>query len=177
VSLRRIGVLNGWWVWSIAWCGGLSIPYPSREGKIVRGRSYVSSMYTGVGNGGGLWDEMSGWMGVSFNGMNEKMKQTNDDVHRGSFSERTGRASHTLGPPLVYLAPPFLRRANLSRPHPYGKGRGRCSGVGISKQIQAFELEPTSLKRGEGLISVLKRVLEGEIGGEGEGGGGGMDGG
>ena len=44
-----VGALSGWWVWSIAWCGRLSIPHPTREGKIVRGRSYVSSMYAGVG--------------------------------------------------------------------------------------------------------------------------------
>jgi len=49
--------------------------------------------------------------------------------------------------------------------------------VGISKQIHTFELEPTSLKRGEGLISVLQRMLEGKIGGEGKGGGSGMGGG
>jgi len=36
------------------------------------------------------------------------------------------------------------------------------------------ELEPTSLKRGEGLISGLRPELEGEVGGEGEGGGSGM---
>jgi len=49
--------------------------------------------------------------------------------------------------------------------------------MGISEQIQTFELEPTSLKRGEGLISMLQRMLEGKIGGEGEGGGSGMGGG
>jgi len=29
-----------------------------RGGKIVRGWSYMSSMYAGVGNGDGLWDGM-----------------------------------------------------------------------------------------------------------------------
>jgi hypothetical protein len=71
------------------------------------------------------------------------------------------------GSPLVFLPPPFLRRANLSRPHPCEKGRGECSRVGVSGRVQAFELEPTSLKRGEGLISWLQRVVEGEMGGEG----------
>ena len=49
--------------------------------------------------------------------------------------------------------------------------------MGISEQIQALELEPTSLKRGEGLISGLDVVVEGEIGGRGKGGGNGMSGG
>jgi len=40
----------------------------------------------------------------------------------------------------------------------------------------AFEFEPTSLKRGEGLIDGRLGVVEGEIGGKGEGGGGGMGG-
>jgi hypothetical protein len=74
----------------------------------------------------------------------------------------------------VYLPPLFLRRANLSRPHPYGKGRGGCSAVAISERVQVFEVEPTSLKRGEGLISGLQGVVEGEMGDEGEGGGSGM---
>ena len=58
-ELSMVGGLYGWCVRSICWCGGLSIPHLSREEeKIVRGRSYVSSMYAGVGNGGGLWDGM-----------------------------------------------------------------------------------------------------------------------
>jgi hypothetical protein len=44
----------------------------------------------------------------------------------------------------------------------------------ISERVQAVELEPTSLKREEGLISGLQGVVEDEIGGEGEGGGSGM---
>jgi hypothetical protein len=70
------------------------------------------------------------------------------------------------GSPLVFLSPPLFRRANLSRPHPCEKGRGECSGVGVSGQVQVLELEPTSLKGGEGLISGLQRVVEGEMGGE-----------
>ena len=46
----------------------------------------------------------------------------------------------------------------------------------ISDQIQAFQLEPTSLKRGEGLIAEMQRLVEGEMGGEGEDGGSGMGG-
>jgi len=48
--------------------------------------------------------------------------------------------------------------------------------VGFSEQVQAFELWPTSLKRGEGLIAELQHLVEGEMGGEGEDGGSGMGG-
>ena len=41
----------------------------------------------------------------------------------------------------------------------------------------AFEFEPTSLKRGEGLVDGWLDVVKGKIGGEGEGGGGGIGGG
>jgi hypothetical protein len=85
-------------------------------------------------------------------GMNEEMKKTNHDVHRGSLGDAPN------GPPipwvpLVFLPPPFLRRVNLSRPHPSGQGRGGWSGVGGSECANAFVFEPTYLKRGEGLIS------------------------
>ena len=40
-----------------------------------------------------------------------------------------------------------------------------------------FEFEPTSLKRGEGLVDRWLGVVEGEMGGKGEGGGEGMGGG
>jgi hypothetical protein len=41
----------------------------------------------------------------------------------------------------------------------------------------AFEFEPTSLKRGEGLVDGWLGVVKGKIGGKGEGGGGGIGGG
>ena len=40
----------------------------------------------------------------------------------------------------------------------------------------ALEFEPTSLKRGEGLVSGLLHVFEGKMGGKGEAGGSGMGG-
>ena len=49
--------------------------------------------------------------------------------------------------------------------------------MGVSKKIQVLELEPTSLKREEGLISRLEAVVEGRIGSGGEGGGSGIGGG
>ena len=75
-----VGILSGWWVWSIAWCGRLSIPHPSREGTIVQGRSYMSSMYAGVGNRGGLWDGMS------------RVWQTHDKCRGSCLQALDGRA-------------------------------------------------------------------------------------
>jgi hypothetical protein len=46
--------------------------------------------------------------------------------------------------------------------------------VGISEQVQVFEFEPTSLNRGEGLISELQHWFEGKMGGESDDGGSGM---
>jgi len=86
------------------------------------------------------------------------------------------------GSPLVYIPPtflsvlPFLHRVNLSRPHPSGEGRGGWSQVRISERNEAFELEPTSLKRGEGLFAEFQCLFECEMGGEGEDGGSGMGG-
>ena len=71
--------------------------------------------------------------------------------------------------PLMYFPTPFFYQANLSCLHPSGKGRGRCSGVGISKQVWVFEFKPTSLNRGEGLISEFQYWFEGEMGGESDG--------
>jgi len=51
------------------------------------------------------------------------MANTNhDDNGRGSFfvTYRTGLPS--LGSPLVFIRPRFPRRANMSRPNPFGKG-------------------------------------------------------
>ena len=60
---------------------------------------------------------------------------------------------------------------SLSRPHPFGKGRGGCTGDLASEGVKAVLNEPTSLNRGEGLVA----GLTGEVGGregEREGGGG-----
>jgi len=86
------------------------------------------------------------------------------------------------GPPIPWVPPgvstsPISLSSELEPPIFLWKGRGGCSGVHISEQIQAFQLEPTSLKRGEGLISRLEVVVDGEIGGGGEGGGNGIGGG
>jgi hypothetical protein len=81
------------------------------------------------------------------------------------------------GSPLVVILPQILRRTNLNHPHPFGKGRGGCSGSRLSRVVVVFRFEPTSLKRGEGLASGLPRMLWTKCGGQGEGGGSGMGGG
>ena len=79
-------------------------------------------------------------------------------------------------PPCVPCSP-NAPSSNDEPPTSLGKGRGGCGRVGVSERIQVFGFEPTSLKRGEGLVSVLSCVFEGEMGGKGEGGGSGMGGG
>ena len=52
-----------------------------------------------------------------------------------------------------------------SRPHPFGKGRGGCGSILACEGARAMLTEPTSLNRGEGLVT----GLTGEVGGgEGE---------
>ena len=85
------------------------------------------------------------------------------------------------GSPLIYLplsispclSPSPTHLPLLSCPHPSGKGRGRCSRVCIS-ECAAFLFAPTSLKRGEGLVS---GHLHMDQGGKGKGSGRRMSGG
>jgi hypothetical protein len=96
--------------------------------------------------------------------------KTSHDKRRGSCFVTHHRGLPLHGYPFVFLPPWILRRASLSRPHPYGKGRGGGGRILASEGAAAVLREPTSLNRGEGLIS----GLTGEVGGvEGEGGGGG----
>jgi hypothetical protein len=70
------------------------------------------------------------------------------------------------------LPPRILRRARLSRPHPFGKGRGGWGCILASEGAEAVLKEPTSLNRGEGLVAGLTGEVGGVEGeGEGEGGG------
>ena len=77
---------------------------------------------------------------------------------------------HPTSPvPLVILPLQILRQARLSHPHPFGKGRGGYGCILACEGVVAMEVEPTSLDRGEGLVS----GLTGEIGGGLDGGSGG----
>ena len=84
-----------------------------------------------------------------------------------------------VGPPTAWV-PPCVSPSSIPPSSelelPSRKERGRCSGIGISEQVQVYELEPTSLKRGEGLIAEFQCLVEAEMGGEGEDGGIGMGG-
>ena len=93
--------------------------------------------------------------GVGSVGRNERRNEENENEPRCSscFIFVTHYMGLPLpGSPLMYLRPPFLHRASLSRPDPSGKGRGRCSGTCVPECAEALEFEPTSLKRGEGLV-------------------------
>jgi len=63
------------------------------------------------------------------------------------------------------------RRASINHPHPFGKGRGGCidSSSLASEGAVAVSMEPTSLRRGEGLTRRGSTVEVGSREGEGEG--------
>jgi hypothetical protein len=63
----------------------------------------------------------------------------------------------------------FVLVARLSRPHPFGQGRGGCGCI-LAFEGAALSVEPTSLERGEGLVAKSFVGLKASGGGEGEGG-------
>ena len=93
-----------------------------------------SNLRRGFGGGGGfsnsgvvpLFGTLSLGTGtVSEGEMGKGVEETNHDESRGSLSERTSWASHSLGPPpLCASTAKILRRVSLNRPYPSGKGRG-----------------------------------------------------
>jgi hypothetical protein len=82
----------------------------------------------------------------------KKMKKTNHDERRDSFSRRTGRASHCLGPPSC-IPSPIRPSSGLDPPTSLWKREGQLLWVRVSERNEAFIFEPTSLERGEGLVS------------------------
>ena len=84
----------------------------------------------------------------------------------------TGQASHSLGPPSCLS----LLHSSFELPTSLWKGEGRCSRVGISKQVQALEIKPTSCKRRKGLGTGWFHVVESELRGESKSGGDEMSG-
>jgi len=86
------------------------------------------------------------------------------------------------GNPIHWVPPcitpsPIPPASALEPPTSLGKRRGGCNGVGISEQVQVFELEPTTLKRGEGLVSGCRVCLRAKWVARAKGGGSGMGGG
>ena len=58
-----------------------------------------------------------------------------------------------------------------SRPHPFGKGRGGCGSILTCEGAVTMLTEPTSLNRGEGLVTGSPGDVGGGVGAS-EGGGG-----
>jgi hypothetical protein len=111
----------------------------------------------------------AGWGSRSLVGFEERgPKEKGHNECCGPLSRRTGvvpssSSSSLLSPlslwPLIILSPPspFLLLGSSikrvwARPHPFGKGRGGFGRVG-SAQTGGLVVEPTSLKRGEGLLT------------------------
>jgi hypothetical protein len=90
------------------------------------------------------------------------MSKTNHDKCHGSCFVMHCMGLSFPGSPFMYLPPPFLDRVSLSHLHPSGKGRGGCSGVRACEWAEVIGFEPTSLKRGEGLVSGQMGVAESE---------------
>ena len=101
--------------------------------------------------------------------------KTNHNEGCGPFSGRTSWASYFLGPPLFSL-PQSSVKCKSTAHIPLERGGAAAAAV-HSAHPGVLVIEPTSLKRGEGLTDGLYRAAEGEIGGKGKGGGSGMCGG
>ena len=93
------------------------------------------------------------WMGVSFHGMNKKSEE-NEPRRSSWFVFWTYWLGLPYpGCPLVYLPPPFppfLRRANLSGPYPYGKGGADAAGCAFPTKSRHFNLSPHPSREGRG---------------------------
>jgi len=125
-------------------------------------------------------DVVVGWPGIGWRGSAgwNKGRNEENEPRRSSwfvFVTHYMGLPHP-GSPLVFPPPPFLHRANLSRPHPSGKGRGGCSG-GWRFQGDAVGLSPHPSREGRGSLPDCRVCLRAKWGGEGEGGRSGMGGG
>ena len=75
----------------------------------------------GGGGGGSL-----GVTGVSGGRRKSEWEKMGNDICRCLFSQRTGWASHFLGPPSHFSTLQLPRWLTMSHPHPSEEGRGRC---------------------------------------------------
>ena len=99
--------------------------------------------------------------GLGFGGESDERK-TGYDKCRSPFVRRTGRASHSLGPPL-YFPSPIPRSGKYVPAHiPLERG-GAGAAVVRFVHPRALMVEPTSLNRGEGLVSEWLRAVSGEL--------------
>ena len=104
------------------WLDGSYGEWGLRRRCIRRGFHGGVVRYAGVGNtvvSGGEWEHGGQWGGMGGK-IRERRTTMKVVVH---FSLRTVRLQ-IPGSPLMYLLPQSLRRANMNRPHPFGKGRG-----------------------------------------------------
>jgi len=69
------------------------------------------------------------------------MANTNhDDNRRGSFFVTYCTGLPYPGSPLVFIRPRFPRRANVSRPHPFGKGGAAALASSLLRTNEPFFL-------------------------------------
>jgi len=81
---------------------------------------------------------------------------------RSPFFRRTGRASHFLGPPLCFPSPIPRSSKYLPAHIPLERG-GAGPAVVRFAHPEVWMVEPTSLKRGEGLVVGWLRVVADEL--------------
>ena len=87
--------------------------------------------------------------------MGRCMAKTNHDgCRRGSFFVTYCTGLPLPGSPLVYPSP-IPPSTGHESPTSLWKGRGGCTCVLASEGLHALEVEPTSLRRGEGLVVVV----------------------
>ena len=94
----------GWYCrcWSPCswWYSPLLDGVVSFQGRVVAPKPALGTLRPDVGRHAGV-----GWRGGQLDGMDDGMKKTNHDFHRGSWLRRTRWASHSFGPPLCFSLP------------------------------------------------------------------------
>jgi hypothetical protein len=135
------------------------------------GRRYSDDVGGGFSAG---FDIVRGGLGV---GGESNERKTGYDKCRSPFLRRTGRASHSLGPPLCFPFPIPWSSKYVPAHIPLERGGAGAAVVRFAHPGVSMA-EPTSLNRGEGLVAECLRMVSGELwcqgGGEGDSGGGGM---
>ena len=110
-------------------------------------------------------------VGVSQGEMDRRKRTTIFIVVR--FKDAAAGPPTSWVPPGVYPSP-NTASSEIESPTSLWKGRGGCCVVRVSERGAPFVFGPTSLKRGEGPLSGLSRMVETEMGGKGKDGSSGM---